>query len=178
MSGLSKLTAGIFLPLCCCTGWGSVEEGASRHAFTLANRFSAQWQKLALGLRFRWVASSSAWVTARDECMSGLWSALRYFVRTVSSCLLSAYSTSSGTWHHIGLGRMRSSWKIEKKSGLSYQLLILSGGPYSPNLKLFSVHLKVLFFPSQYFSAFIWVYWRIRVQANNWEFRERFCLLF
>lgn len=56
MSRLSELTGGIFLPLCCCTGWGSTEEGASRHAFTVANRFSAQWQNLALGLRFHCVS--------------------------------------------------------------------------------------------------------------------------
>lgn len=56
MSWLSELTGGIFLPLCCCTGWGSIEEGASRHAFTVANRFSAQWQNLALGLRFHCVS--------------------------------------------------------------------------------------------------------------------------
>lgn len=30
--------------------------GASRHAFTVANRFSAQWQNLALGLRFHCVS--------------------------------------------------------------------------------------------------------------------------
>lgn len=64
MSRLSELTGGIFLLLCCCTGWGSTEEGASRHAFTVANRFSAQWQNLALALRFHCVGG---WRATKHE---------------------------------------------------------------------------------------------------------------
>lgn len=64
MSWLSELTGGIFLLLCCCTGWGSTEEGASRHAFTVANCFSAQWQNLALALRFHCVGG---WRATKHE---------------------------------------------------------------------------------------------------------------
>lgn len=67
MSWLSELTGGIFLLLCCCTGWGSTEEGASRHAFTVANCFSAQWQNLALALRFHCVGG---WRATKHESES------------------------------------------------------------------------------------------------------------
>lgn len=72
---------------------------------------------------------------------------------------------------------MRSSWKIEKKSGLSYQLLILSGGPYSPNLKLFSVHLKVLFSPPS-ISLLLFEFIEESEYKPIIERLERFCLLF
>lgn len=124
MSWLSKLTGGIFLPLCCCTGWGSTEEGASRHAFTEASRFSAQWQNLALGLRFHCVLVGV-------ERLSMSQSEGRVHVRS----LVCPGSTSSDI---IPLSK-RLSWISPRQKGMwsedrknlhvCYQQPVVSGGP-------------------------------------------------
>lgn len=47
---------GYFYPSVAAQAGGAQGKGASRHAFTPANRFSAQWQNLASGLRFHCVS--------------------------------------------------------------------------------------------------------------------------
>lgn len=151
MSGLSKLTGGIFLPLCCCTGWGSIEEGASRHAFTLANRSSAQWQNLALGLRFHCVLVGG-------EQLGVSHSEGRVHVRTLGcppllrpDCvIMSSQSLWHGlrTRHHVGLRRMCSSWKIGGKIQVFLISSSFSAEAHTPQIISYLVYvsLKVCFF--------------------------------
>lgn len=158
MSWLSELTGGIFLPLCCCTGWGSIEEGASRHAFTVANRFSAQWQNLALGLRV-------------SLCVGGWWATKHESERGTSACqvfgLPSVYfgqayvillskrlwcilmnDTLHRTERNVQFSENCKKKKKKTSPHLPYQWLILSGGPYSPTLQWFSVrHTRAQFLP-------------------------------
>lgn len=139
MSWLSELTGGIFLPLCCCTGWGSKEEGASRHAYTVANRFSAQWQNLALGLRFHCVGG---WWATKRESEQGMracqvfglpsvffgWALSCYFLRGYSESLWmdNLHTTEKNVWHSENGRKKKNSVHIP------YQWLILNRGPYSP----------------------------------------------
>lgn len=147
MSWLSELTGGIFLPLCCCTGWGIIEEGASRHAFTVANRFSAQWQNLALGLRFHCVlvggeqlsmSQREGWVHVRSLVCprSTLVEPLSsYFLRGCSVSLWRIHSV----WRKGTCGSQKAEQKKQTYLHIPYQWVILSKGPYSPTPQRFSV---------------------------------------
>lgn len=119
MSWLSELTGGIFLPLCCCTGWGSIEEGASRHAFTVANRFSAQWQNLALGLRFHCVLVGGERLSMSQSegrvHVRSLVCPRSTLVRAMSSHFLRRPGVSLWTMHSIRLRNVQL-WKEKTSS--------------------------------------------------------------
>lgn len=137
MSWLSELTGGIFLPLCCCTGWGSIEEGASRHAFTVANRFSAQWQNLALGLRFHCVLVGGERLSMSQRegrvHVRSLVCPRSTLVRTMSSHFLRRCSVSLWTIHSIRVRGMCSSQKTEKNFSSTLSVANSQQRPILPN---------------------------------------------
>lgn len=101
--------------------------GASRHAFTVANRFSAQWQNLALGLRFHCVSVGGERLSMsqreRDECMSGLWSALgRLWSELCHPTFLRGYPAARKTRRNVQL-----CW--EKKKASSSTLSVANSPP-------------------------------------------------
>ena len=137
MSWLSGLTGGIFLPFCCCTGWGSTEEGASRHAFTVANRFSAQWQNLALGLRFHCVLVGGERLSMSQSegrvHVRSLVCPRSTLVRAMSSHVLRGYSVSLRTIHSILTERNVQPWKRKKFSSSTLSVANSHRRPILPN---------------------------------------------
>lgn len=113
--------------------------GASRHAFTVANRFSAQWQNLALGLRFHCVSVGGERLSMSQREREG-----RVHVRSLvcpRSALVWAMSSHFSkrlSYRPIRLWEMCSSVKKKNLHHPPYQWLIPHWGPNSQTPQWFS----------------------------------------
>lgn len=103
MSWLSELTGGIFLPLCCCTGWGSIEEGGITSCFYCSQPLLCPVTKPGIG-------------TEVSLCVGGWWATKHESDRRTSACqvfgLSSVYSGGGGLPSYFLRGYSVNVWRV------------------------------------------------------------------